>query len=54
MEVVAEADTGRAAIDGFRDQAPDITLIDLSLPGMGSVDAMLAIRHRDPNAASSF
>ena len=50
MEVVAEADTGLAAIDGFERQAPDITLMDLSLPGMSGVDAILAIRRRNPKA----
>jgi DNA-binding NarL/FixJ family response regulator len=50
MEVVAEADTGLAAIDGFERQVPDITLMDLSLPGMSGVDAMLAIRRRNPKA----
>jgi DNA-binding NarL/FixJ family response regulator len=50
MEVVAQADTGLAAIDGFERQAPDITLMDLSLPGMSGVDAMLAIRRRNPKA----
>jgi DNA-binding NarL/FixJ family response regulator len=50
MEVVAQADTGLAAIDGFETQAPDITLMDLSLPGMSGVDAMLAIRRRSPKA----
>jgi DNA-binding NarL/FixJ family response regulator len=50
MEVVAEADTGLAAIDGFERQAPDVTLMDLSLPGMSGVDAMLAIRRRNRHA----
>ena len=50
MEVVAEADTGLAAIDGFDKQVPDITLMDLSLPGMSGVDAILAIRRRNPKA----
>jgi len=50
MEVVGEADTGLAAIDGFERQAPDITLMDLSLPGISGVDAILAIRRRNPKA----
>jgi DNA-binding NarL/FixJ family response regulator len=50
MEVVAQADTGLAAIDGFERRSPDITLMDLSLPGMSGVDAMLAIRRRNPKA----
>jgi two-component system, NarL family, response regulator len=50
MEVVAEADTDFAAIDEFERQAPDITLMDLSLPGVNGVDAMLAIRRRNPKA----
>ena len=50
MEVVAEADTGLAAIDGFERHAPDVTLMDLSLPVMSGVDAILAIRRRDTKA----
>ena len=50
MLLVAEAATGREAIAGFREHRPDITLMDLRLPDIGGVDAMIAIRTEFPNA----
>jgi DNA-binding NarL/FixJ family response regulator len=44
MLLVGEASTGREAIQGFRQHRPDITLMDLRLPDIGGIDAMLAIR----------
>jgi DNA-binding NarL/FixJ family response regulator len=44
MLLVAEAATGREAIQGFRQHRPDITLMDLRLPDIGGIDAMVAIR----------
>ena len=44
MELVAEASNGREAIQGFRDHRPDVTLMDLRLPDIGGIDAMIAIR----------
>ncbi|WP_114206046.1 response regulator [Acidisarcina polymorpha] len=44
MELVAEASCGREAIQGYRDHRPDITLMDLRLPDIGGIDAMIAIR----------
>src|SRR5580698_3778460 len=44
MLLVAEASNGREAIQGFREHRPDITLIDLRLPDISGVDAMIAIR----------
>jgi DNA-binding NarL/FixJ family response regulator len=44
MLLVAEASNGREAIQGFREHRPDITLIDLRLPDIGGIDAMVAIR----------
>jgi len=44
MLLVAEASTGREAIQGFRQHRPDITLMDLRLPDIGGIDAMVAIR----------
>jgi DNA-binding NarL/FixJ family response regulator len=50
MEVVAEASTGREALDQFRQHRPDITLMDLQMPEMSGIDAMIAIRGEFPDA----
>ncbi len=44
MLLVAEAASGREAIQSFRTHRPDITLMDLRLPDIGGIDAMIAIR----------
>jgi DNA-binding NarL/FixJ family response regulator len=44
MLLVAEAATGHEAIEGYRQHRPDITLMDLRLPDIGGIDAMVAIR----------
>jgi len=44
MLLVAEASNGREAIQGFRQHRPDITLMDLRLPDISGIDAMVAIR----------
>ena len=44
MLLVAEASNGREAIQGFREHRPDITLMDLRLPDISGIDAMVAIR----------
>jgi DNA-binding NarL/FixJ family response regulator len=51
MELVAEAASGQEAIALFRTHRPDITLIDIQMPGsMNGIDAMVAIRSEFPNA----
>jgi DNA-binding NarL/FixJ family response regulator len=50
MLLVAEASSGREAIEGFRKHRPDITLMDLRLPDIGGIDAMIAIRTEFPDA----
>lgn len=44
MKVVAEASNGREAIQQFRAHRPDITLMDVQMPEMNGVDAIIAIR----------
>ena len=44
MQLVAEASTGHEAIQGFREHRPDVTLMDVRMPDMGGIDALLAIR----------
>ncbi len=50
MSVVAEASNGREAIQQFRAHRPDITLMDLQMPEMNGVDAIVAIRGEVPEA----
>lgn len=50
MELVAEASTGREAIEKFRAAQPDITLLDLQMPELGGIDALIAIRSEWPSA----
>ena len=50
MLLVAEASNGHEAIQGFREHRPDITLMDLRLPGLSGIDAMIAIRSEFPDA----
>lgn len=50
MITVAEASNGREAIHLFRLHRPDITLMDLQMPVMGGLDAMIAIRGEFPEA----
>src|ERR1700742_2782115 len=44
MTLVAEATNGREAIQQFRAHRPDVTLMDLQMPEMNGLDAMIAIR----------
>ena len=50
MELVGQASTGREAIDQFRLHLPDVTLMDLQMPDMGGIEAMIAIRSGFPDA----
>jgi DNA-binding NarL/FixJ family response regulator len=50
MQLVAEAATGRDAIQRFEKDQPDVTLMDLRLPDMSGIDAMIAIRTKYPDA----
>jgi DNA-binding NarL/FixJ family response regulator len=50
IELVAEATNGQEAIDLFRRHRPDVTLMDLQMPGMNGIEAIVAIRTESPNA----
>jgi two-component system, NarL family, response regulator len=50
MTVVAQTGTGEEAVELYQRHRPDITLMDLRLPGMSGVDAILAIRAKDAHA----
>lgn len=45
MVVIGEASNGREAIQQFRAHHPDITLMDLQMPQMNGIDALIAIRN---------
>jgi len=50
MKLVGEAANGREAIQQFRAQRPDITLMDLQMPEMNGLEALTAIRGEFPGA----
>jgi two-component system, NarL family, response regulator len=50
MALVGEASNGREAIQQFRTHRPDITLMDLQMPEMNGLDAIIAIRGEFPDA----
>jgi DNA-binding NarL/FixJ family response regulator len=50
MQLVATAATAKEAIDGFRRQQPDVTLMDLRLPDMSGISAVASIRANFPEA----
>ena len=50
LDVVAETGDGRQAVELWKQQRPDITLMDLKMPGLDGVDAIYEIRAVDPNA----
>ncbi|MBV8549794.1 MAG: response regulator transcription factor [Acidobacteriaceae bacterium] len=50
MLMVAQASNGREGIERFREHKPDVTLMDLRLPDMSGIDAIIAIRTEFPEA----
>jgi two-component system, NarL family, response regulator len=50
MKVVAQAGTGEDAIELHRQHKPDVTLMDLRLPGISGVEAIRVIREGNPRA----
>lgn len=50
MTVCFQADSGDAGVRAFRQYHPDITLMDLRLPGMSGLEALRIIRSEDPKA----
>src|SRR3954454_15512345 len=50
MLIVSQASTGTDAILQYREHRPDVTLMDLRLPDLSGIDAMIAIRTEFANA----
>jgi len=50
MKLVAQAANGREAIELFRTQRPDVTLMDIQMPELNGLDATIAIRNEFPHA----
>src|ERR1700682_2565700 len=50
MKLVAEATNGLDAIEKFRSHRPDVTLMDLQMPSMNGIEAIIGIRSEFPNA----
>jgi DNA-binding NarL/FixJ family response regulator len=50
MTLIGEASNGRDAIQQFREHRPDVTLMDLQMPEMNGIDAIIAIRNEFPEA----
>ena len=50
MKLVAEASDGKEAIDKFRLHRPDVTLMDLQMPALNGIEAIIGIRSEFPTA----
>lgn len=50
MNVVGEAANGTQAVELYRKHRPDITLMDMRMPGMSGLEAIVAIRTEEPRA----
>ncbi|MDP9194849.1 MAG: response regulator transcription factor [Acidobacteriota bacterium] len=50
LALVAEASSGLEAIQQFREHRPDVTLLDIRLPDISGIDALIAIRKEDSSA----
>jgi DNA-binding NarL/FixJ family response regulator len=50
IALIGEATNGMEAIESFRVHRPDVTLMDLQMPGMNGIDAIIEIRREFPNA----
>src|SRR5215510_5110128 len=50
MLVIAQASNGREAVECFTKHKPDVTLMDLRLPDMSGIEAIIAIQAKSPEA----
>jgi DNA-binding NarL/FixJ family response regulator len=50
MKLIAEASNGEESVEKFRTYRPDVTLMDLQMPGLSGIDAIARIRSEFPDA----
>ncbi|BDZ74396.1 MULTISPECIES: response regulator [Methylophaga] len=50
IKVIAEAESGEQAYQTYPDNKPDVLVMDMSMPGMGGLEALRRILHRWPDA----
>ncbi len=50
FEVVGEAENGLVGIEKYKELSPDIVTMDITMPEMGGIEALKAIRQHDPKA----
>jgi len=50
IEVVVESDCGESAMRDYERYRPDLTIMDLSMPGVGGIEALRRIKIRHPDA----
>lgn len=50
FEVVAEADDGESALTLHREHFPDVTLLDVAMPGMGGLECLQRLKQQSPDA----
>lgn len=50
IRIVAEADSGEEALRRFQEVRPDVLVLDLSMPGIGGLEALTRLMARDPAA----
>lgn len=50
MKLIAEASSGEEAIEKFRTHRPDVTLMDIQLPGLNGIETISEIQREFPNA----
>src|SRR5262249_61710083 len=50
MKLVAEASSGEEAVEKFRAHRPDVTLMDIQLPGLNGIESISQIQKEFPNA----
>ncbi|MCL0062585.1 response regulator [Peptococcaceae bacterium] len=49
-EVVGEAENGAQAVEMYKELKPDLVIMDITMPEMGGIQAVKAIKEIDPNA----
>ena len=49
-EIAAEAENGKVAVDKYKEAAPDLTLMDITMPEMDGIQALKGIKPIDPSA----